>query len=143
MGLRDLGFGRDSIQYRVGKTHCQGHQDPSLSKRVPIFLGTPEANFECQDGSHLSGSHSAVTYCTSLNFPGRHCNKLCLTLSQEDRGGGETKPGPMDGGGAATHPGHRNRAREVGRNERVETDEARAQEEMHRRHPNADQRKRH
>ena len=27
--------------YRVGKTHCQGHQDPS--KRVPIFLGTPEA----------------------------------------------------------------------------------------------------
>ena len=22
-------FGRDSIQYRVGKTHCQGHQDPS------------------------------------------------------------------------------------------------------------------
>jgi len=34
-------FGRDSIQYRVGKTHCQGHQDPS--KRVPIFLGTPEA----------------------------------------------------------------------------------------------------
>ena len=42
MGLRDLGFGRDSIQYRVGKTHCQGHQDPS--KRVPIFLGTPETN---------------------------------------------------------------------------------------------------
>jgi len=34
-------FGRDSIQYRVGKTHCQGHQDPS--KRVPVFLGTPEA----------------------------------------------------------------------------------------------------
>jgi len=30
-------FGRDSIQYRVGKTHCQGHQDPS--KRVPIFPG--------------------------------------------------------------------------------------------------------
>ena len=47
------------MQYRVGKTHCvcveclflrtpgsdptsrQGHQDPS--KRVPIFLGTPEA----------------------------------------------------------------------------------------------------
>jgi len=34
-------FGRDSIQYRVGKTHCQGHQDPS--KRVPIFLGGTEA----------------------------------------------------------------------------------------------------
>ena len=34
-------LGRDSIQYRVGKTHCQGHQDPS--KRVPIFPGTPEA----------------------------------------------------------------------------------------------------
>ena len=33
---------QDSIQYRVGKTHCQGHQDPS--KRVPIFLGTHEAN---------------------------------------------------------------------------------------------------
>ena len=32
---------RDSIQYRVSKTHCQGHQDPS--ERVPIFLGTPEA----------------------------------------------------------------------------------------------------
>ena len=30
------------MQYRVGKTHCQGHQDPS--KRVPIFLGTHEAN---------------------------------------------------------------------------------------------------
>ena len=28
--------------YRVGKTHCQGHQDPS--KRVPIFPGTQEAN---------------------------------------------------------------------------------------------------
>ena len=37
-------FGRDSIQYRVGKTHCQGHQDPS--KRVPIFPGTQEANLK-------------------------------------------------------------------------------------------------
>ena len=41
-------FGRDSIQNRVGKTHCQGHQDPALtwgpSKRVPIFPGTQEAN---------------------------------------------------------------------------------------------------
>ena len=37
-------FGRDPIQYRVGKTHCQGHQDPS--KTVPIFLGTPEANLK-------------------------------------------------------------------------------------------------
>ena len=35
-------FGQDSIQYRVGKTHCQGHQD--ASKRVPIFPGTQEAN---------------------------------------------------------------------------------------------------
>jgi len=35
-------FGRDSIQYRAGKTHCQGHQDPS--KRAPIFPGTQEAN---------------------------------------------------------------------------------------------------
>ena len=34
-------FGRDSIQYRLGKTHCQGHQDPS--KRVSIFLGETEA----------------------------------------------------------------------------------------------------
>ena len=34
-------FGRDPIQYRVGKTHCQGHQDPS--KRVPIFLRGTEA----------------------------------------------------------------------------------------------------
>ena len=32
------------MQYRVGKTHCQGHQDPS--KRVPIFLGTHEANYK-------------------------------------------------------------------------------------------------
>ena len=32
------------MQYRVGKTHCQGHQDPS--KRVSIFLGTPEANLK-------------------------------------------------------------------------------------------------
>ena len=39
-------FGRDSIQYRVGKTHCQGHQDPSKTRRVPIFLGTPEANLK-------------------------------------------------------------------------------------------------
>ena len=31
-------FGRDSIQYRAGKTHCQGHQDPSKSVTVPIFL---------------------------------------------------------------------------------------------------------
>jgi hypothetical protein len=29
-------FGRDSIQYRGGKTHCQGRQDPS--KSVSIFL---------------------------------------------------------------------------------------------------------
>jgi hypothetical protein len=34
-------FGRDSIQYRVCKTHCQGHQDPS--KSVPIFLRGTEA----------------------------------------------------------------------------------------------------
>ena len=27
-----------------GKTHCQGYQDPS--KRVPIFLGTQEANYK-------------------------------------------------------------------------------------------------
>ena len=32
---------RKSAQW-VGKTHCQGRQDPS--KRVPIFLGTDEAN---------------------------------------------------------------------------------------------------
>jgi hypothetical protein len=32
------------MQYRVGKTHCQGHQIPS--KRVPIFLGTQEANLK-------------------------------------------------------------------------------------------------
>ena len=31
----------ETIQYRVGKTHCQGHQDPS--KRVFIFLGETEA----------------------------------------------------------------------------------------------------
>ena len=30
------------LLYRVSKTHCQGHQDSS--KRVPIFLGTHEAN---------------------------------------------------------------------------------------------------
>ena len=35
-------FGRDSIQYRVGKTHCQGRQDPS--KSVSIFLRETEAN---------------------------------------------------------------------------------------------------
>ena len=34
-------FGRDPIQYRVGKTHCHGCQGPS--KRNPIFLGTQEA----------------------------------------------------------------------------------------------------
>ena len=28
----------------MGKTHCQGHQDPS--KRVPIFLGGTEANLK-------------------------------------------------------------------------------------------------
>jgi hypothetical protein len=33
---------RDSDDYRVYKTHCQGHQDPS--KRVPISLGTQEAS---------------------------------------------------------------------------------------------------
>ena len=37
-------FGRDLIQYRVGKTHCQGHQDPS--KRVSIFLRGTEANYK-------------------------------------------------------------------------------------------------
>ena len=54
-------FGRDSIQYRVGKTHChgQGHQDPS--KRSSHFSGNSGGKF--QDGSHLLGSHFAVTYC--------------------------------------------------------------------------------
>jgi len=39
-------FGRDSIQYRarVGKTHCQGHQNPS--KSVSIFLRETEANLK-------------------------------------------------------------------------------------------------
>ena len=45
---------------RVGKTHGQGRQDPS--KSVPIFLRGTEANF-CQDGSHLLGSQSSMTYC--------------------------------------------------------------------------------
>ena len=33
-----------TVLYRVGKTHCQGHQDPS--KRVSIFLGETEANLK-------------------------------------------------------------------------------------------------
>ena len=37
-------FGRDSIQFRVGKTHCQGHQDPS--KSVPVFLRGTEQNLK-------------------------------------------------------------------------------------------------
>ena len=32
------------MQYRVGKTRCQGHQDPS--KSVSIFLRETEANLK-------------------------------------------------------------------------------------------------
>ena len=53
-------FGRESIQYRVGKTHCQGHQDPS--KRVPIFLGTQEALIKMVHRD-WPGSHFSITYC--------------------------------------------------------------------------------
>ena len=49
-------FGRDSIQYRVGKTHCQGHQDPS--KRVSIFLGETEANVKMVSINRVSISRS-------------------------------------------------------------------------------------
>ena len=52
-----------SIQYRVGKTHCQGHQDPS--KRVPLFF--EELRGKCQDGSYLPGSYSGLSYC-SIRF---------------------------------------------------------------------------
>ena len=45
-------FGRDSIQYRVGKTHCQGHQDPS--KSVSIFLRETEANVKMVSISSVS-----------------------------------------------------------------------------------------
>ena len=51
-------FGRDSIPYRVGKTHCQGHQDPS--KRVPIFPGTQEALIKMVPGSHFAESYCIV-----------------------------------------------------------------------------------
>ena len=30
------------VRVHIGKTHCRAHQDPS--KRVPMFVGTPEAN---------------------------------------------------------------------------------------------------
>jgi len=59
--LASLRFGRDSIQYRVGKTHCQGHQD--ASKRVPIFPKSGNSEGKLQD-SHLLGSHFAESYCT-------------------------------------------------------------------------------
>ena len=38
----DLSLGRGSSLVSMGKTHCQGHQDPS--KSVPIFLRGTEAN---------------------------------------------------------------------------------------------------
>ena len=44
------------MQYRVGKTHCQGHQDPS--KRVSIFLGETEANSKMVSISGVSISRS-------------------------------------------------------------------------------------
>ena len=43
----------------LGKTRCQGHQDPS--KRVPIFLGTREALIKMVP--YLQGSNFAATYC--------------------------------------------------------------------------------
>ena len=64
-------FGRDSIQYRVGKTHCPGHQDPS--KRVPIFkfLGTPEALIK-MPGSYWRGSYFAESYCILERYNKRY-----------------------------------------------------------------------
>ena len=44
------------MQYRVGKTHCQGHQDPS--KRVSIFLGETEANVKMVSINRVSISRS-------------------------------------------------------------------------------------
>ena len=39
-----LSLGRGSSLVSMGKTHCQGHQDPS--KSVPIFLRGTEANLK-------------------------------------------------------------------------------------------------
>ena len=41
-----------TVLYMVGKTHCQGHQDPS--KRVSIFLGETEANLKMVSISWVS-----------------------------------------------------------------------------------------
>jgi len=57
-------FGWDPIQYRVGKTHCQGHQDPS--KRVSIFLGTQEALIKMVSINAVSIAESYCT-CKKLN----------------------------------------------------------------------------
>ena len=56
-------FGRESIQYRVGKTHCQGHQDPS--KRVSIFLGETEALIKMVSINRVSISRSRTVYAYS------------------------------------------------------------------------------
>ena len=64
-------FGRESIQYRVGKTHCQGHQDPS--KRVSIFLGTQEANVKMVSINRVSIPRSRTVY-------------LCMYAESVDRG---------------------------------------------------------
>ena len=73
-------FGRNPIQYRVGKTHCQGHQDPS--KSVSIFLRETEANLKmvsinrvsipqsCCNTSHIDGKLSA-------NGPDFACKLKC------------------------------------------------------------------
>ena len=39
-----LSLGRGSSLVSMGKTHCQGHQDPS--KSVPILLRGTEANYK-------------------------------------------------------------------------------------------------
>ena len=64
-------FGRDSIQYRVGKTPCQGHQNPS--KRVPIFLRGIEANLKMVPIWPVPISRSRTVQCTRSNARTRRC----------------------------------------------------------------------
>jgi hypothetical protein len=84
-------FGRDSIQYRVGKTHCQGHQDPS--KRVSIFLGGTEANSKM--GSIYSVSESILRSRTVHTYIHTYMHTVLPQASCRPQGSRAPRPGQL------------------------------------------------
>ena len=71
-----------TVQHRVGKTHCQSHQDPS--KSISIFLRETEANLKMVSISHFlpPPSTPAAPRRLDLGTPAREGAKLWGTVGK-------------------------------------------------------------